>query len=143
EAQLLLKPLTKTSSAGQQGLQIMSIYRLLQLIILSSVFALSGHISYGQTTGDYRTRAAGNWNNNGTWQRYNGTAWVNATDYPGEAAGTGAVAILNNVTLNVNPANSLGSLSIQANLTPNNSDRALSYSGRAVSIFRNTQSFKQ
>ena len=79
--------------------------------------------------GDYRTQAAGDWTNNGTWQRYNGTAWVNATDYPGEATGTGAVSILNNVTLNVSPANSLGSLSIQANLTPNNSDRALIIQG--------------
>lgn len=34
--------------------------------------------SYGQpVTGDYRSFATGNWNNVNTWQRFNGTSWIN------------------------------------------------------------------
>lgn len=32
--------------------------------------------------GDYRSVATGNWSSVSTWQRYNGSAWVAATDYP-------------------------------------------------------------
>ena len=75
--------------------------------------------SFGQATGDYRTLAAGNWNANTTWQRYNGTAWANciAGDYPGASAGAGIVTILsgNNVTLNVDVT--IAGLIINANLT--------------------------
>ncbi|MGE0078449.1 MAG: beta strand repeat-containing protein, partial [Bacteroidales bacterium] len=73
--------------------------------------------SFGQTAGDYRTRATGNWNANTTWQKYNGTAWANCTagDYPGVSSGAGTVTILNNtnVTLNASPAYSIGNLNLQ------------------------------
>jgi hypothetical protein len=66
--------------------------------------------------GDYQSVATGNWNNIATWQRYNGTAFVAATDYPGQNAGTGLVTITNGntVTLNVSPANPIDSLLIQS-----------------------------
>ena len=67
-----------------------------------------------QVNGDYQTRATGNWNANTTWQVYNGVIWNNclAGDYPGAAAGTGAVNILNGhaVTLNLSPANPIDAL---------------------------------
>ena len=34
--------------------------------------------------GDYRTTGSGNWNNPATWEKFNGTAWVAATDFPGQ-----------------------------------------------------------
>ncbi len=43
------------------------------------------NISFGQTTGDYRsTSAAGDWSSASTavWQVYNGTTWVTAAAYP-------------------------------------------------------------
>lgn len=41
----------------------------------------------GQSAGDYRTTGSGNWNNAGTWQRYNGTSWLPAST-PTNAVGT-------------------------------------------------------
>ncbi len=74
---------------------------------------------FGQATGDYRSLTSGNWNTVGNWQRYNGTAWVTVTTasgfgYPGQNTATANVTIWNgnNMTLNVNPANSIVSLQI-------------------------------
>ncbi len=114
-------------------LNIFRINRLLQhsiLVILLTGFTLAG---YGQSNGDYRTRAANNWNNNATWQVYSGGAWVNcaAGNYPGVAAGAGVVTLTHNVTLNVSPANPIGALVLQANLTPNAS-RTLTVTGNCT-----------
>ncbi|MEB8330680.1 hypothetical protein OO009_15085 [Flavobacteriaceae bacterium KMM 6897] len=57
-----------------------------------------------QVTGDYRSKATGNWSSSSTWQIYNGSSWVNATNYPGQNSNVGTVTIGsgNTVTLNVN-----------------------------------------
>src|SRR5688572_14803022 len=67
-----------------------------------------------QVVGDYRTIASGNWDNDFIWQRFNGSAYVVATEYPGESAGTGEVIIniSHAVTLNVSPAFAIGSLTL-------------------------------
>ncbi|MGA1978710.1 MAG: DUF2341 domain-containing protein, partial [Bacteroidales bacterium] len=80
------------------------------------LFSISTH-SWGQTTGDYRSNASGNWSALATWQRYNGAAWVAPTaaqGYPGQNASPSVVTILNAnvVALDVSPANSLGALAI-------------------------------
>jgi hypothetical protein len=70
----------------------------------------------GQTVGDYRTNATGtwNWNTAANWQRWNGSAWVAAGNYPGQAAGAGTVNILDNTTVTVSATvpNPVGALSI-------------------------------
>lgn len=67
---------------------------------------------FSQTTGDYRSNVnpSGNWSATGSWQRYNGSAWVAATDYPGQNSGTGTVTIRDgdNITLDASPANAIG-----------------------------------
>ena len=72
----------------------------------------------GQVDGDYQTRATGNWNDNNTWQVRSAGAWVNciAGDYPGVAIGAGTVYINggNTVTLNLTPANPVGSINFTA-----------------------------
>ena len=72
---------------------------------------------FGQTDGDYQTRANGDWNANTTWQVRTGGTWVNCNtgDYPGATASAGIVSILNtdNVTLNVSPTYSIGALTLQ------------------------------
>ncbi|WP_150451484.1 immunoglobulin domain-containing protein [Arenibacter lacus] len=57
-----------------------------------------------QVTGDYRSKASGNWNSAATWQIYNGTIWMNATSYPGQNSNVGTVTIgsSNTVSLNTN-----------------------------------------
>ncbi|HEX3167063.1 MAG TPA: T9SS type A sorting domain-containing protein [Chitinophagaceae bacterium] len=69
-----------------------------------------------QVAGDYLAVANGNWTTVATWQRYNGTAYVAATDYPGQNTGTGEVIIGTGlaVTLNVSPLNPIGALTIDA-----------------------------
>lgn len=55
---------------------------------------------WGQLAGDYRSSlATGNWDTPGTWQRYNGTSWVTATDYPGQNSSTCNVTIVNSTTV--------------------------------------------
>ena len=46
-------------------------------LFITTVFLFISNISlYSQATGDYRSAATGNWNQNSTWQRFNGTSWV-------------------------------------------------------------------
>ena len=70
------------------------------LIVLFVVFSIP---VFAQVTGDYRSKATGNWGSASTWQIYNGIAWVNATSYPGQNSNVGTVTIGsgNTVTLNV------------------------------------------
>ncbi|MBK6398443.1 MAG: hypothetical protein IPF75_09290 [Bacteroidetes bacterium] len=35
-----------------------------------------------QSPNDYRSKASGSWNATSTWQRFNGSSWVNATATP-------------------------------------------------------------
>ena len=71
---------------------------------------------FSQAVGDYISVTNGNWSTLATWERYNGTTYVAATDYPGQNTGTGEVIIAagHAVTLNVSPANSIGGLTIDA-----------------------------
>lgn len=99
-------------------------------LLLLFALILAPSVGWGQTNGDYRTRANGNWNDFKTWQVYD-NGWNNclAGDYPGATAGAGKVTILKNVTLNVSPANPIGSLNVQANITPSSANLALNISG--------------
>lgn len=84
---------------------------LLLLALLSIPLTISG-----QTVGDYRTNATGtwNWSTAANWQRWNGTDWVAAGNYPGQVAGAGTVNILDNTTVRVSATvpNPVGALSI-------------------------------
>jgi len=81
-------------------------------IALILTLTLAWGAAWGQIAGDYQTVNGGNWDNTAIWEVYNGTAWVAATDYPGQNSGTGNVTIQDgdNVSLNVTPANSIGAL---------------------------------
>ena len=87
---------------------------------------------YSQTAGDFRTRTADNWGLAGTWERYNGTAWQVAANYPGQNAGTGVVTVRHAVTLNVDPANAIGSLVLEANLTSNRDNASITITNNLV-----------
>ena len=90
--------------------------------VLMLLLVLHG-FSFGQNVGDYQTNATGNWNwsTRTNWQRYNGTTWVTpsvAEGYPGESGVSGTVTIQNGhtVTLNVSPANNIGSFDVIGSL---------------------------
>jgi len=79
---------------------------LISLFVSNSLFA--------QSVNDYRSTGNGDWTDPGTWEVYNGTAWVAATNYPGEVAGTNDVSIIgsNTVILDADIPNSFNSLTI-------------------------------
>ncbi|PJJ09953.1 hypothetical protein CLU83_3336 [Flavobacterium sp. 1] len=83
-------------------------------VFLFFVVFLYGNTVFGQTTGDYRSIATGNWTTLSSWEYYNGTGWVVATSYPGQNTGTGTVTIRDtyNITLNTSISNSFTSLVI-------------------------------
>jgi hypothetical protein len=90
---------------------------ILNRLYLTLIFLSCIHIAYSQTTGDYRSNAASlNWTTTASWQRWNGAAWAapGANGYPGQLAVPGLVTIQNahTVTLNVTPANNIGSLTV-------------------------------
>ncbi|ALM06546.1 hypothetical protein SB49_01020 [Sediminicola sp. YIK13] len=76
----------------------------LKTLILGVFLLFMGSTLMAQVTGDYRSKATGNWSSAATWQIYNGSAWINATSYPGQNSNVGTVTIgsSNTVTLNVN-----------------------------------------
>lgn len=56
------------------------------LSILLGLF-LATHTVCSQTLNDYRSRNSGNWNQTSTWERFDGSNWVNATAIPTSTAG--------------------------------------------------------
>src|SRR5688572_18446616 len=76
--------------------------------LLTLIFGIGVAVAFGQTNGDYRSIADGNWNAVNTWQVYNG-GWVNLGNVsagpfrniiPSQASGN--ISILNNVTVTAN-----------------------------------------
>ncbi len=79
-------------------------------------------IGFSQAVNDYRSKAAGNWSALASWERWNGASWAQPTvgeGYPGQNSVSGAVTIryaaffgFYSITLDVSPANNIGSLSV-------------------------------
>ena len=66
-------------------------------LIIISIFLVYG--ANAQNPGDFRTKQNGNWNNTNTWQRYNGSSWVNAAYSP--TYSDGAITVQNGHTVTV------------------------------------------
>ncbi len=101
---------------------------------LSTLFLIFLSVNViAQVSGDYQSNVnpTGNWNAVGSWQTYNGSAWVAATNYPGEVVGAGTVTIRDgdNITLSNSPPNAIGALVIGEGasgiFSTNNGDRTL------------------
>jgi len=52
-----------------------SLMRILFFAVIGVIFL--PFYSQGQATGDYRSFSTGNWSNVNTWERYNGSSWIN------------------------------------------------------------------
>ena len=100
-----------------------SISNKLSLLLVLIFFAVS--VSHAQSIGDYSSAANANWASASTWQTYNGTAWVAATTYPGQNAGTYSVTIVAGNTVSIPQTgistNAMGNLTINGQLTLNGS----------------------
>ena len=69
----------------------------------------SANVVITPLTGDFISRASGNWNVTGTWSNWTGSGWINATTTPGGGAGTNitiqsAHLVTNNVVVNLSGA---------------------------------------
>lgn len=81
------------------------------LLFLFACVALS---LLGQTSGDYRTKATGNWNAwTITWETFNGTAWVDATQTPTNA-NANVITVRNGHTVTVTANVSIDQTVIEA-----------------------------
>jgi len=65
------------------------------LLVFCCVFG--GTMADAQSTGDFRSRQFGNWTSFSTWERYNGSTWVNAV--AGQTPTTNVSAPVPNVTV--------------------------------------------
>ena len=84
-----------------------AIYRLFLTIVFCLLTA--GQTIFGQTNGDYRSKASGSWSTLATWEIFTG-AWAQPTalqGYPGQNGSPSRIDINNNVTLNVNLQNTV------------------------------------
>jgi len=72
--------------------------KLLLIIALISTFGV-----LSQNPGDYRSKGAGPvaWNLASSWEVYNGTNWVDATNYPGQISGAFDVEIVSGHTVTI------------------------------------------
>ena len=100
--------------------------RILFLLFMLFFTVLTGAFRVSAQT-EYQSRATGNWTNSGIWssRTWNSTtstwsAWANATTYPGQNPGTGAVSIIGGfeVTLNASIPNQFTSLTIGDDIFP-------------------------
>lgn len=65
-----------------------------------------------QSEGDYRSRQTGNWNQTGTWERFDGTTWVAASATP--TSSDGLISILNGHTVTVTASVTVDQVVIEA-----------------------------
>lgn len=112
----------------------------MKAVLLSVALLFASVLSFSQSVGDYQSASSGNWNVNGTWQMWNGTAWVAATSYPGQNPGTGQVFIqnLHNIDITASIPNAIGSLRMGITGTDpilefnNNSNLSLTVTGNVL-----------
>ncbi|PKB16500.1 hypothetical protein [Flavobacterium sp. 5] len=79
--------------------------RTIRLLLMVLFVCLFGNTVFGQSVGDYRSKATGNWTSLSSWEYYNGSSWITPTatqGYPGEKSGTGAVLIQTGHIITIN-----------------------------------------
>ncbi|MFZ7113727.1 MAG: T9SS type A sorting domain-containing protein [Bacteroidota bacterium] len=113
------------------------------IVVLAIGFTLFFNFSskdeaYAAVSGEYRSKTSGNWNATSSWQRYNGSSWVNATATPTSSDNIitiqsgHTISIAANVTADQIVINSGGTLTLTSGRTltvANGSGTDLSVSG--------------
>lgn len=84
----------------------------INLFVVCFIISLSIDV-HAQSAGDYRSVAGGFWSSVSSWQQFNGTAWVAATDYPASAT----ASLANVVTIR-----NIGSITLDVSLAQNKMD---------------------
>lgn len=81
---------------------------------VSVLMVLISMAAWSQSTNDFRTTADGSWNAIASWERFDGTAWIVATYYPGNGS-TNDVTVAHTLGANV-VINLPGNLSVSGSL---------------------------
>ncbi len=73
--------------------------RISQLFILLGLF-FATHTIFSQALDDFRSRGNGSWNQTTTWERFDGSNWINATSIP-TASSAGVILIRQDHTVTI------------------------------------------
>ncbi|MDD2381763.1 MAG: hypothetical protein PHV35_08705, partial [Mariniphaga sp.] len=92
------------------------------LFLFVVFFLVSGFSGYGQTAGDFRSAATGNWTTLTSWQYFDGTTWKTPSGsypegYPGQYPGEGVVTIRTGHTITISSSittQSMGQITIES-----------------------------
>lgn len=98
-----------------------------KILLLAFIYISFLQLS-AQSSGDYRSKASGNWNETSSWETYNGSSWVDASSSP--TSSDGAITILNGHTITITVTLSIdqftidngGTIIINSNITVTVSD---------------------
>lgn len=74
---------------------------------------------WGQSAGDFRSFATGNWNNTATWERYDGSSWITPAPSTPTSA-DGAITIRNGHIVTINASVTADQITVDAGGTLNN-----------------------
>lgn len=92
-----------------------SIALVLSGIFSSMFFFGDSEESMAAASGDYRSKQSGNWNAVSSWQKYNGSSWVNATSAPKES--DGEITIQSGHTITIPAAVTVNQLTVDSGAT--------------------------
>ena len=84
--------------------------------LLITVFLLPLAVS-AQTAGDFRSLTSGSWSKRGTWEEFDGAAWVNTRNTPDGTAGTGVITIRSGHAVTANSTGSYDQVVIEFGAT--------------------------
>ncbi len=112
---MILRPVAKTTIRLKRIAQAATL-SLAMIAVLVIYFNLQQpNQALANATGDYRSKTSGNWNAIGSWERYNGSSWVNATVTPNNT--NGVITILNGHTITVTAGVNVDQLSVSSGAT--------------------------
>ncbi len=86
-------------------------------LFLTGIFFFICQVEFSQTVGDYRSKASSDWTTLATWERYDGSIWVEPTageGYPGQF-GQPNVTIRSTYVVNQNSGPTINDLIIESN----------------------------
>jgi hypothetical protein len=93
----------RTRMTTRRILVVAGAFSLLTVLSLIFVINLSDkREARAAIAGDYRSKASGDWSNPATWERFNGTSWVNATAAPSSSDGIIEIQGIHYITITSN-----------------------------------------
>jgi len=91
-------------------------YRMMVPVVMTLMVILLSGMAMAQSLNDFRSRASSAWATTGTWERWDGSAWVNDATYPGQNATYANTAVLirngHTVTIAANVPSAIGTLTV-------------------------------